>query len=315
MGLKLPPLSAVRVFEAAARHGSFKNAAEELAITASAVSHAVQNLEDWLGVELFRRGGGKFALTEPGAAYASAIGKAMKAIAEATAQLPGRRSQGRLTLSSAPGFAARWLMPRLSRFTARHPEITIDIQTSLNQVDLPMEGIDAAIRLAPATRALPHWTHLLKESLVPVCSPALRKKYGKLSGLGLIAKADLIHMTSTSADWTEWFRLAGVAQPVGVRAGLRVDTIQMALEAARRGLGIALGRAPLFDLEIETGQLVRIVDDDVPSGLSYWLVTMDADFQSQDVKVFRRWLLDELGGAGGDGKKRRARRTAADGAA
>jgi LysR family transcriptional regulator, glycine cleavage system transcriptional activator len=311
MGFKLPPLSSLRVFEAAARRGSFKNAAEELNITASAVSHAVQNLEDWLGVELFRRGGGKLELTEPGATYASAIGKAIKAIADATARLPGRRSRGRLTLSSAPGFAARWLMPRLSRFADRHPEISVDIQTSLEPVDLPMEGVDAAIRLAPAARAMPYWTHLLEESLVPVCSPALRKKYAKLSGLELVAKADLIHMTSTSADWAEWFRLVGVEQPATVRAGLRVDTIHMALDAASRGLGVALGRAPLFDLEIETGQLLRVFDDAVSSGLSYWLVTMDADFQSEDVKVFRQWLLDELGGSGHDGKKQPARPKAA----
>jgi DNA-binding transcriptional LysR family regulator len=310
MGFKLPPLSSLRVFEAAARRGSFKNAAEELNITASAVSHAVQNLEDWLGVELFRRGGGKLELTEPGAAYASAIGKAIKAIADATARLPGRRSQGRLTLSSAPGFAARGLMPRLSRFTERYPDISVDIQTSFDPVDLPMEGIDAAIRLAPAARAMPHWTHLLKESLVPVCAPALRKKYAKLSGLELIAKAELVHMTSIPGDWAEWFRIIGVEQPATIRAGLRVDSAHMALEAARRGLGVALGRAPLFDLEIETGQLVRIFDDDVASGLSYWLVTMDADFQSEDVKVFRQWLLDELGGSGHGGKKQRARPTA-----
>ena len=308
MGFKLPPLSSVRVFEAAARHGSFKNAAEELNITASAVSHAVQNLEDWLGVELFRRGGGKLELTEPGAAYAAAVGKAIKAIADATARLPGRRARGRLTLSSAPGFAARWLMPRLSRFFERHPEISVDIQTSLEPVDLPMEGMDAAIRLAPATRALPHWTHLLEESLVPVCAPALRKKYAKLSNLELIGKVDLIHMTSTSADWAEWFRAMGVEPPVAARAGLRVDTIHLALDAACRGFGLALGRAPLFETEIETGQLMRLFDKAVPSGLSYWLVTMDADFQSHDVKVFRQWLLDELSGAGSADEGWRAER-------
>jgi DNA-binding transcriptional LysR family regulator len=311
MGFKLPPLSSVRVFEAAARRGSFKSAAEELNITASAVSHAVQNLEDWLGVELFRRGGGKLELTEPGAAYAAALGKAIKAIADATARLPGRRSQGRLTLSSAPGFAARWLMPRLSHFTARHPGITVDIQTSLDPVDLPMEGIDAAIRLAPAARAMPHWTHLLDEWLVPVCAPTLRKRYAKLSGTELVGKVELIHMTSTTADWAEWFRIVGIEQPATVRGGLRVDTIHMALEAARRGMGIALGRAPLLDLEIEAGHLVRIFDDDVASGLSYWLVTMDADFQSEDVKVFRQWLLDELGSSSHDAKKQHARPQAA----
>ena len=201
MGFKLPPLSSVRVFEAAARHGSFKKAAEELNITASAVSHAVQNLEDWLGLALFQRGRGKLGLTEPGAAYAAAVGEALKAVAEATARLPGRRSQGRLSISAAPGFASRWLMPRLSRFTDRYPEIGVDIETSLKPVDLPMEGIDAAIRLAPPSRATPSWTRLLDESLVPVCSPALREKYRDLSGLELIAQVDLIHMTSISGDW------------------------------------------------------------------------------------------------------------------
>src|SRR4029079_5031244 len=119
MGFKLPPLSSVRVFEAAARHGSFKKAAEELNITASAVSHAVQNLQDWLGVTLFQRGGGKLGFTQPGAAYAAAVGEALKAVAEATARLPGRRSQGRLAISSAPGFADRLPPPTVSGFPPR----------------------------------------------------------------------------------------------------------------------------------------------------------------------------------------------------
>ena len=308
MGFKLPPLSSVRVFEAAARHGSFKKAAEELNITASAVSHAVQNLEDWLGVALFQRGGGKLGLTDPGAAYAVAVGEALKAVADATARLPGRRAQGRLSISSAPGFAARWLLPRLSRFTERYPETGVDIETSLKAVDLPMEGIDAAIRLAPASRAMPSWTRLLDESLVPVCSPSLLENYAGLSGLKLIASADLIHMTSVSGDWAEWFRIVGAAPPANIRAGLRVDTAHMALEAARRGYGIALGRTPLVDAEIETGQLVRLFDKNVPSGWCYWLLTMDADFQSQDVKIFRQWLLDELGAAAQASSKPRPRR-------
>ena len=206
-------------------------------------------------------------MTEPGAADAAAVGEALKAVAEATARLPGRRSQGRLAISSAPGFAARWLLPRLPRFTERHPGLSIDIQTSLDPVDLPKEGIDAAIRLAPGSRAMPHWTQLLEESVVPVCSPALRRKYAKLSGLQLVGKADLIHMTSSSADWSEWFSRVGAEPPATIRAGLRVDTIHMAIEAARRGFGVALGRTPLFDMEIETGHGVRLFDESVPSGL------------------------------------------------
>lgn len=295
MSLKIPPLSAVRVFEAAARYGSFKKAAEELNITASAVSHAVQTLEDWLGVELFRRGGGKLHLTEPGAAYGAALSTAMQTIADATMRLPGRRARGRLTISSAPSFAARWLMPRLARFKALRPEIAVDIQTSVNLVDLPMEGIDAAIRLVPSTQALPHWSRLMTETLVPVCAPSFLERHRGLSGPALIATADLIHVTVVSVEWEQWFaRVDGVAAR-DLAGGIRVDTVNLAIEAALRGLGIALARSPLADIEIASGRLVRVLENSVPSGLSYWLVTMDAEFQSEDVKAFRRWVLEEAG--------------------
>jgi DNA-binding transcriptional LysR family regulator len=111
-----------------------------------------------------------------------------------------------------------------------------------------------------------------------------------------------------SGDWAEWFRLVGAAPSANVRAGLRVDTANMAMEAARRGYGIALGRTPLFDTEIRSGQLVSVFDQRVASGWSYWLVTMDADFQSQDVKAFREWLLEELGTAAQPARKPRPRR-------
>ncbi len=170
-----------------------------------------------------------------------------------------------------------------------------------------MEGIDAAIRLAPPARATTSWTRLIDKSLVPVCAPALLKKHAGLSALELIAQADLIHMTSISGDWDEWFRIVGVAPPANVRAGLRVDTVNMALEAASRGHGITLGRTPLFDAEIESGELVCLFDQSVPSGWSYWLVTMDADFQSQDVKNFREWLLEEVGTGAVPGSKQKPR--------
>jgi len=218
--------------------------------------------------------------------------------------LPGRRARGRLTISSAPGFAARWLLPRLPRFTARFPEVSVEIQTSLAQVDLAMEGFDAAIRMAPTAQATEHWTHLLAEGLVPVCAPALREQHAGLSPTEFLAQAQLIHLTSTSADWAEWSRLTGHAEVETLRAGLRVDTSNMALEAATLGLGVALGRTPLIDPDIESGRLVRVFDEGVPSGLSYWLITMSTDFQSDDIKAFRQWLLDEVGG-GAPARKRR----------
>jgi DNA-binding transcriptional LysR family regulator len=272
MGFKLPPLSSVRVFEAAARHGSFKKAAEELNITASAVSHAVQNLEDWLGVALFQRGGGKLGLTEPGAAYAVAVGEALKAVAEATARLPGRRSQGRLAISSAPGFAARWLLPRLSRFTERYPETGVDIETSLKAVDLPMEGIDAAIRLAPASRATPSWTRLLDESLVPVCSPSLLEKYAGLSGLKLIASADLIHMTSVSGDWAGDIRLSEVVVLAGAPTESEWERVRAFVRrTSRESLPLRFGQAAdfaddhtlkrFFDIKGGGGEMIWILEE------------------------------------------------------
>lgn len=294
MPVKLPPLGAVRVFEVAARTGSFKVAAEELNITASAVSHAVQNLEDWLGVELFRRSRGKLELTEPGSAYAAAAAESIRTLSDATARLPGRRSRGRLVIDSAPGFAARWLMPRLDRFVEKHPDIAIEIHSSLDHVDLPMEGLDAAIRMATPSQAMAHWTELFAETLVPVCSPALKRKFEGLSKAELVAAAPLVHLSSVSADWQEWLRLSDIEPPPRWLPGLRVDTMHLALEAARRGLGVALGRAPLFESEIQSQQLVRLFDDDVASGLRYWLVTLEPDFQSQDVKAFRKWILEEI---------------------
>ena len=174
MGFKLPPLSSLRVFEAAARRGSFKNAAEELNITASAVSHAVQNLEDRAGRRAFspRR---QARIDRARRCLRVRDWQGHQSDRRRHGTIARRRSRGRLTLSSAPGFAARWLMPRLPRFAERHPEISVDIQTSVDPVDLPMEGIDAAIRLAPAARAMPYWTHLLEELLVP----SARRRYGK----------------------------------------------------------------------------------------------------------------------------------------
>jgi DNA-binding transcriptional LysR family regulator len=297
MGFKLPPLSSVRVFGAAARHGSFKKARGAQHHRQRGERHAVQNLEDWLGVALFQRGGGKLRLTS----RRRLCGRGRRSVEggrQATARLPGgarRAACDQLRTGVCRPLAAAAIVA-IHRGATRKP---VDIETSLKAVDLPMEGIDAAIRFAPASRAMPSWTRLLEESLVPVCSPSLLEKHAGLSGLELIAR-------SASGDWAEWFRIVGARPPANVRAGLRVDTINMALEAARRGYGIALGRTALVDAEIKSGRLA--VCSMVPSGWCYWLVTMDADFQSQDVKTFGQWLLDELGGAAQPSSKQKPRR-------
>ena len=294
MAFRLPPLSSLRVFEAAARHRSFRRAAAELNLTASAVSHGVQTLESWLGVELFHRQSGGLRLTGAGDAYAPLVNQALSIIATATEQLPGRKATGTLSVSSAPTFANKILLPRLEKFAAQFPDIRVTIDTSMRVVDLTLDDFDLAIRFSTTKKPAPNWTLLVAETLVPVCSPKLKRQFG-LADAELLARAPLIHVTSLSADWQHWFRASGTSPPASMDGGLRVDTVQMALDAAMRGLGVALGRAPLVDDDIGSGRLVPLHGKPIASEGSYWLVTSPSDFQKPEVTLFRQWLLSELG--------------------
>jgi LysR family transcriptional regulator, glycine cleavage system transcriptional activator len=309
MAFRLPPLSSLRVFEAAARHGSFRKAADELNLTASAVSHGVQTLENWLGIELFARGARGLRLTGAGQAYAPVVNQALSLLARATEKLPGRKATGTLSLSSAPTFANKILLPRLPKFAEQFPDIRVTIDTSLRPVDLTLDEFDIAIRFSTTKTPEANWTLLVAETLMPVCSPELKREAGPAGAAKLLAQAPLIHVTSVPADWNEWFRATGMEIPRSFDGGLRVDTVQMAFEAAARGLGIVLGRRPLVDDDIASGRLVALEGHAIPSGSSYWLVTAQADFQKPEVKHFRRWLLAALGTGGGGGEGHEAGRS------
>jgi LysR family glycine cleavage system transcriptional activator len=295
MAFRLPPLSSLRVFEAAARHNSFRKAADELNLTASAVSHGIQTLENWLGVELFHRGSQGLRLTGAGEIYAPLVNQALSVLAKATEQLPGREATGTLSVSSAPTFANKILLPRLENFVARFPDIRVTIDTSHRQVDLTLDDFDIAIRFSSTKKPASNWTLLAVETLMPVCSPGLKEQLGVPTDTNALARAPLIHVTSVSTDWNHWFRASGMKAPSSIDGGLRVDTVQMAFDAAIRGLGVVLGRRPLVDDDIGSGRLVPLVGQTIPSGSGYWLVTSQTDFQKPEVKIFRQWLLSELG--------------------
>jgi len=302
MAFRLPPLSSLRVFEAAARHRSFRKAADELNLTASAVSHGMQTLENWLGVELFHRASRGLRLTQAGEIYAPLVNEALDLLAKATERLPGRKATGTLSVSSAPTFATKILLPRLEKFAAQFSDIRVTIDTSPRLVDLTLDNFDIAIRLTETKRRSANWTLLAIETLVPLGSPGLREKYRGASNTELLSRAPLIHLTSVSADWEHWFRASGMRAPPSIDAGLRVDTMQMAFDAAIRGFGVVLGRRPLADDDIKCGRLVPLADTPVASGSGYWLVTAQTDFQKPEVKLFRRWLLSELGVSQADRK-------------
>jgi DNA-binding transcriptional LysR family regulator len=292
MAPKLPPLNGLRLFEAAARHQSFKRAAEELHVTPSAVSHAVQALEEWLGTELFHRGTRGLTLTPAGSQFATSVKQGLTLLATAAERLKGRRATGTLSVSSAPTFATRWLLPRLSRFAEQYPDIQVSIDTSLRMVELPLDGIDLAIRRARQAKSNGTWIRLIEESLVPVCSPSVRARFGdRISEI--FSEVPLIHVTTISEEWDDWFRSAGI-KPPDLARGLRVDTIQLSMDASAQGLGIALGRSPLVDEALALGHLVEVGGPRIGGAVSYWLVGADSTFERPEIKLFRTWLLSEL---------------------
>ncbi|HEY2020199.1 LysR substrate-binding domain-containing protein [Paraburkholderia sp.] len=295
MPLRLPPLPALRFFEAAGRHQSFKLAAAELNVTPSAISHGIVGLEAALGVELFVREPRGISLTAVGADYLSYIGEAFSLIAIGTQRLPNHRADRPIALSCAPTFASRWLLPRLAVFRARWPNVNVSVDTSHRQVGFPVDGFDFAVRMSRAPVAGTAWTRLFGERLAPVCSPdylqTLRDQHGEFS----LRHATLIHVNAASEDWQAWLDATGT-EGVDAAGGLCVDTIQLAFEAASMGLGVALGRQPLVDSDLASGALVAAHGATIESGTAYWLVSAenaDSAIRRPELADFKRWLAGE----------------------
>jgi LysR family transcriptional regulator, glycine cleavage system transcriptional activator len=292
MPLRLPPLSSLRFFEAAGRLGSFKLAAAELNVTPGAVSHGIVGLERALGVELFVRAPRKLSLTPEGADYLPYVSEALSLIAIGTERLPSRRATRTIAVSCAPTLASRWLLPRLRDFSDRCPDISVTVDTSRRQVGFPVDGFDFAIRMSRAPVAGAAWTRLFGEQLVPVCSPAYRASLVDESGTIDLRRATLIHVTTASEDWSAWLDARGIdgLEPSG---GLRVDTIQLAFEAAIRGQGVALGRRPLVDGDLAAKALVELSPETIVAETAYWLVSSESADRRPDLLRFKRWLIGE----------------------
>lgn len=319
MPLRLPPLSALRFFEAAARLRSFKGAAAELNVTPGAVSHGIVALEESLGVGLFVREPRGLSLTPEGELYLPYVAEAFSLIAIGTQRLPDRRANRAIAVSCAPTLAARWLLPRLPVFRARWPQLAVTVETSQRQVAFPVDGFDFAIRRSLGPVAGAAWERLFGERLVPVCSPACLAELRGADGEVDLSRATLIHVSTASEDWAYWLDEAGVAG-VALEGGVRLDTIHLAFDAAAMGLGVAMGRRPFVDAELASGALVPAARASVPSRSSYWLVCGPGADERPDLLAFRQWLLDEAAaldrecaepGASAGGAARPSRRGAA----
>lgn len=297
MSLRLPPLPALRLFEAAGRLRSFKLAAAELNVTPSAVSHAIVGLEEALATKLFIRGTRGLSLTPAGADYLAYVSEALSLIAVGTQRLPGREAERPIAVSAAPIFAARWLLPRLPRFAARWPRVGITVDTSRRQVGFPVDGFDFAIRMSRAPGRSLAWVKLWREQFVPVCSPAYRARIVGEHGAIDWPRATLIHLVTASEGWQSWFEAQGIGG-IETRGGLRFDTAELAYGAASVGLGVAIGRRPLVDRELASGELVRLVEQPVAAETSYWLVSAEESHRRPELRDFKRWLVAEAQAAG-----------------
>ncbi|MBV8410287.1 MAG: LysR family transcriptional regulator [Alphaproteobacteria bacterium] len=292
MPFRLPPLPALRLFEAAGRLGSFKAAAAELNVTPSAVSHAIVGLEQALGTELFVRGPRGLSLTAAGADYLTYVSEALSLIAIGTQRLPNRRSTRSIAVSCAPTFASRWLMPRLPAFIERWPKVTVTVDTSRGQVGFPVDQFDFAIRMSRAPVAGLAWVKLLGEQLVPVCSRSYRSRLIDGQGNVDLRRARLIHVTSASEGWQAWLEARAI-DDVDVKAGIRLDTLELAFAAATLGLGVALGRRPMVDRDLQDGSLVELYSEPLVAETAYWLVSSENADRRPDLRDFKRWLIAE----------------------
>lgn len=294
MRQRFPPLNALRLFESAARLQSFKNAAEELSLTPSAVSHGVQVLENWLGLQLFTRTRRGLKLSEAGKYYYPVVQEAFTLLDQGTAQVGGHREGGRLAISVAPTLALRWLIPRLGRFREKHPDITLVIDTSRRRVELDSQSVDAAIRMGRGGWQGVQAEKLFTEVLIPVCSPEFAQ--ARELAPSQLNDVPLIHVTQTRDEWGAWAQGADCPPPDQTR-GLLFDSVNLAFEAAVRGLGIAMGRRPLVDDDLATGRLVVAFDLPVTSATAYWFLISESRVDDRALVAFRSWLLSECSDA------------------
>jgi LysR family glycine cleavage system transcriptional activator len=290
MARRLPPLSALRPFEAAARLESFSRAAQELHLTHGAVSRQVRALEDHVGVELFSRHGKRVALTPDGRAFAERIRNALQEIAQAAEALASRKRDPRLTVSVLPSFASRWLMPRLIRFMEANPKIEVNVLASTALTHFTEDGVDVAIRFGRGPWPPFVCERFLDDEYFPVASPRLNR--GKLPK----DPRDLLHVRIMLEDrdyWERWFEAAGVRLATRLE-GPTFNDSTYSLQAAARGEGVALARRSIVGEDLERGTLRRLFRIAVPSRESYWFVSPKELAQAPKVKSFRDWVKAEL---------------------
>jgi LysR family transcriptional regulator, glycine cleavage system transcriptional activator len=288
---RLPPLNALKAFEAAARHESFTRAADELCVTQGAVSQQVKALEDVLSIKLFNRERQRLVITEAGRDYLTVIRDALDRIALGTERLLERQNAGVLTVSTSPDFASKWLVHRLGHFAEAHSGIDLRVSATLHHVDFAREEVDLAVRHGDGNWPGLDTVKLCSEQLFAVCSPKLLSGRRRVRRTSDILKLPLIH-TESRTDWTRWLQAAGLAD-AQVTHGPVLNRASMAIDAAINGQGIALARTTLAAFDLINGRLVRPFAEALRLSKSYWIICPKATAALPKINTFREWLLSE----------------------
>ena len=286
---RLPPLNALKAFEAAARHESFTRAAEELCVTQGAVSHQVKALEVELGIKLFNRERQRLLITEGGREYLTVLRDAFDRIAVGTERVVQRQSAGVLTVSTSPDFAAKWLVHRLGRFAEVHPGIDLRVSATMHHVDFAREDIDLAVRHGDGNWNGLHVARLCSEELFAVCSPKLLSGRNQVRKPQDLLKFPLLHLDDYK-DWAKWLGAAGVVSG-DVRRGPVLNRASMLIDAAIDGQGVALARTALAAWDLINGRLVRPFSLALRLSKTYWIVCPQATAMLPKIKACREWLL------------------------
>lgn len=297
MRRKIPSLQALACFDAAARHQSYTRAAQELSLTQSAISRQVGALEAYLGVPLFRRTRHGVVLTDAGSQYARQIAPRLQALERDTLDaMSGQGAGGAITLAAVPTFAARWLIPRLPDFRARHPDVVVHIETRTRPFMFSDSGFDAALYAGtPAQMAQWAGTHavrLMPEMVIPVCAPTLLQGQPDLDAAAL-ARMPLLQQSTRPAAWPQWFEAAGLADDMAAPAALagpRYEQFSMTAAAAACGLGVALVPRLLIEAELARGDLVVANPLALPEGRHYYLVQPEGVLAQPAMLQFTAWL-------------------------
>jgi LysR family transcriptional regulator, glycine cleavage system transcriptional activator len=293
----LPPLSALRAFEAAARLQSFSKAAEELNVTPAAVSHQIHALEEDLGIGLFERRNRAVELTASARVLLPGLTEAFAGIQNSVRRLRAHNDTGTLNVTASPSFAGKWLVQRLHRFQERNPDIDVRISATDTMVDLTRADFDIAIRYGTGRYPGLEAEFLLKNEVFPACSPQLLRDGPPLETPADLKNHALLHDQQVDRDplaptWAMWLKAAGVdAAPAA--HGLTFSTNVLALEAAIAGHGVTLAYSTTAAADIAAGRLVRLFSLSLPDTFAYYIVTAPGALERPKVRAFRDWLREE----------------------